>query len=89
MDCTLLPAVRILYLQTLKMLSEKNIITYQADFTNMHYMQQLSQTLFYKDFFTITRHYEYVWYGEFAVSESAFDRIKNDFTSIQNKVSQR
>ena len=43
-------AVRILYLQTLKLLSEKNIIAFQADYTNMDYLHQLSQTMFYKDF---------------------------------------
>ncbi len=79
-------AVRILYLQTLKMLSEKNIIHFKADYTNLNYLQQLSSTMFYKDFFVITRHYEYVWYGGFGVSEGAFDTIKNDFAQIQNKV---
>jgi len=82
-------AVRILYLQTLKLLSEKNIIAFQADYTNMDYLHQLSQTMFYQDFFAITRHYEYVWYGGFPVSEPAFNTIRNDFTSIQDKILHR
>ncbi len=82
-------AVRILYLQTLKLLSEKNIIAFQAEYTNMDYLQQLSHTLFYKDFFAITRHYEYVWYGGFAVSEWAFSTIQKDFHTIQNKILHR
>jgi hypothetical protein len=82
-------AVRILYLQTLKLLSEKNIIAFQTDYTNMDYLQQLSHTMFYKDFFTITRHYEYVWYGGFAVSEPAFNIIQNDFNIIQDKILHR
>jgi len=82
-------AVRILYLQTLKLLSEKNVIAFQADYTNMDYLQQLSQTMFYKDFFAITRHYEYVWYGGFAVSEPAFYTIQTDFNSIQEKILHR
>jgi hypothetical protein len=82
-------AVRILYLQTLKLLSEKNIIAFQADYTNMDYLQQLSQTMFYKDFFAITRHYEYVWYGGFVVSEPAFTTIRNDFNTIQDKILHR
>lgn len=79
-------AVRILYLQTLKMLSEKQIIQFQPDFTNLHYLGQLSQTNYYNDFFTITRHYEYVWYGEFSVPELVFEKIKTDFLTIQNKM---
>ena len=82
-------AVRILYLQTLKLLSEKNIIAFQADYTNMDYLHQLSQTMFYKDFFAITRHYEFVWYGGFAVSEPAFYTIRNDFNTIQDKILHR
>jgi hypothetical protein len=82
-------AVRILYLQTLKLLSEKNIIAFQADYTNLDYLKQLSPTMFYKDFFAITRHYEYVWYGGFAVSEPAFNTIRNDFNAIQDKISHR
>lgn len=79
-------AVRILYLQTLKMLSEKQVIQFQPDFTNLHYLGQLSQTNYYNDFFTITRHYEYVWYGEFSVPEPVFEKIKTDFLTIQNKM---
>lgn len=82
-------AVRILYLQTLKLLSEKNIIAFQAEYTNMDYLQQLSQTMFYKDFFAITRHYEYVWYGGFTVSEPAFHTIQKDFITIQDKILHR
>jgi len=82
-------AVRILYLQTLKLLSEQNIIAFQADYTNMDYLQQLSQTMFYKDFFAITRHYEYVWYGGFAVSEPVFSTIQQDFNAIQSKILHR
>jgi hypothetical protein len=82
-------AVRILYLQTLKLLSEKNIIAFQADYTNLDYLKQLSPTMFYKDFFAITRHYEYVWYGSFAVSEPAFNTIRKDFNTIQDKISHR
>ena len=82
-------AVRILYLQTLKLLSEKNIIVFQGDYTNMDYLQQLSQTMFYKDFFAITRHYEYAWYGGFTVSEPAFQTIRADFNTIQDKILHR
>lgn len=81
-------AVRMLYLQTLKVLSEKNLIRFQADYTNLHYLQQLAQSPLYNDFFTITRHYEYVWYGEFVPSEAAFHRIKTDFTHLYTKAMQ-
>ena len=80
-------AVRILYLQTLKLLSEKSIINFQHDYTNLDYLSQVRPTTYYNDFFKITRHYEYVWYGKFDIQENAFNIIHNDFKNIQNKIS--
>ncbi len=79
-------AVRILYLQLLKMLSEKNIITYQPNFTNTHYLQQLYKSDLYKEFVVVTHHYEYIWYGEFAITEASYQKIKTDFLNMKNHV---
>lgn len=79
-------AVRILYLQTLKLMSEKNLIKFQPDYTNLNYLSQLSRTNYFKDFFNITHHYEYAWYGKFEVTEERFDKIKSDFESIRQKI---
>lgn len=79
-------AIRILYLQTLKLMSEKNIIKFQPEFTNMHYLLQLNRSNYFKDFFSITHHYEYVWYGKFDVTEDMFNKMQNDFSSMQNKI---
>ena len=77
-------AVRVLYLQLLKLLSERNIIAYQPQFTNAHYLQQLESSPLYQNFFIVTKHYEYIWYGEFTVSESAFQTVRNDFVNLTN-----
>lgn len=79
-------AIRILYLQTLKLFSEKNILLFRPEYTNSDYLAQLSQTGYYQDFFAVTRHYEYAWYGSFAVSEAAFRIIQARFMLIQNKI---
>ncbi len=79
-------AVRILYLQTLKLMSEHHIIRFQPDFTNVDYLFQLHNSAYYTPFSAITRHYEYVWYGEFAISEQAFQQVKQDFINMQNMV---
>lgn len=79
-------AVRVLYLQLLKMLSERSIISYQPQFTNTHYLQQLSATSLYGDFFKVTRYYEYIWYGEFPVSEDTFRKVSNDFANMKKEV---
>jgi hypothetical protein len=79
-------AVRILYLQTLKMMSERSLINFQPEYTNIHYLMQLSNTDYHKDFSVITRHYEYVWYGKFSLSKEQYDKLSSDFNNIQKRI---
>ena len=79
-------AVRLLFLQTIKILSETNNIQYQPDYTNLHYLQQLHQSKFYNDFASLTRTYEYVWYGKFELQQERFKSIKNNFIMFQHKI---
>ncbi|MDH7463030.1 hypothetical protein QEG73_17170 [Chitinophagaceae bacterium 26-R-25] len=79
-------ATRILYLQTLKLLSENGIITFKPDYTNIHYLMQLNNTSYYNDFFRVTRHYEYVWYGKFEVTPEMYEKISRDFSTMQKKI---
>ena len=78
-------AVRLMFLRMLKNLSEKNIIQYKQDKTNLDYLMQVHPTSYYKDFFRLTRNFEYTWYGKFDLSLEAFTIIKNDFETFQNK----
>jgi hypothetical protein len=78
-------AVRLMFLRMLKNLSEKNIIQYKQDKTNLDYLTQVQPTSYYKDFFRLTRNYEYTWYGKFDLSQEAFTIIKNDFETFRNK----
>ncbi|MDI3321558.1 hypothetical protein [Pinibacter soli] len=79
-------ATRILYLQTLKLLSENGIIKFKPDSTNIHYLMQLNKTSYYDDFFKVTRHYEYVWYGKFDVTPEMYEKISRDFSVMQKKI---
>jgi hypothetical protein len=79
-------AVRLMFLRLLKNLSEKNIIQYNQDKTNLDYLSQLQPTNYYKDFFRITRNYEYSWYGQFEVNEQAFYIIRSDFENFNRKL---
>lgn len=78
-------AIRLLYLQTLKRLSEENIINYKQERTNSDYVMQLFNTSYYKDFFRLTRHFEYAWYGQFPVAPASFEVIKTDFYSFKQR----
>jgi len=78
-------AVRLQYLRLLKHMAEKNIIRYQQDRTNMDYLMQLHTTGYYHDFFRITQHYEYSWYGHFTVSLQAYQLITTEVKNFENK----
>jgi hypothetical protein len=79
-------AVRLMFLRLLKNLSEQNIIQYQQDRTNFDYLAQVSSSGYHKEFFRLTRNYEYTWYGEFAVNGEMFTTIKNDFENFEKKL---
>jgi len=77
------PAIRLMFLRVLKNMSEKNIIRYKQDKTNLDYLMELHPTNHYNGFFSITRSYEYSWYGQFNVSEDAYKIIRKDFDQFE------
>lgn len=81
-------AVRLMYLRLLKNMSEKNIINYKQDKTNLDYLSDLNQTAYYKDFFHLTRNYEYSWYGQFEVNAIAYKRITGEFNQFERRINQ-
>jgi Domain of unknown function (DUF4129) len=84
-------AVRLYYLKTLKELTDRNLIKWQPTKTNRSYLYELSDLNLRSDFEQLTEQFEYVWYGEFEVSNSDFEQIQQDFKSFlgfhQRKVS--
>ena len=79
-------ATRLLFLRLLKIMSEKNIIRFKQDKTNLDYLLELYPTPYYKNFFRITRNYEYSWYGLFPVSKDAYLVIRNEFDGFEKEL---
>lgn len=77
-------AVRLLYLQTLRLLADKEIITFSKDKTNAAYLRLMSQTPWYKAFANLTLDYEYIWYGEVPVNNEQFSVIHRHFNQFMN-----
>jgi hypothetical protein len=78
-------AVRYLYLQSLKRLSEKKFIEINTNKTNYEYVTEIRKHKFANEFASLTLQYEYVWYGEYPVDERLFEQIQNGFTRF-NKI---
>jgi hypothetical protein len=79
-------AIRLMFLRALRNLSEKNIIRYKQDKTNLDYLMELHPTAYYNGFFRCTRNFEYSWYGQFNVSEEGYKVIRSDFDQFDKTV---
>lgn len=79
-------AVRLLYLQTLRILADGQRIIYRPDKTNAAYLRELSPTPFYKPFARLTLDYEYIWYGELPVDDAQFNSIHRQFGQFMNEL---
>jgi hypothetical protein len=79
-------AIRLMFLRLLKDMTEKSIIQYKQDRTNFDYLLQLQPTVYYSNFFRITRNYEYSWYGHFDVNEEAYRIIRSDFDQFDRQL---
>jgi len=77
-------AVRLWYLRVLKELAEKGRIEYRYGRTNSDYVSQLFNTPYHRDFFRLTRNFEYTWYGQFDLSAEAYDMMRRDFLHFKN-----
>jgi len=75
-------AVRYLYLQSLRRLSEKKFIEISTNKTNYEYVTEIRRHKFANEFASLTLQYEYVWYGEYPVDERLFEQIQKGFTQF-------
>lgn len=78
-------ATRLLYLKTLKRLSDAGRIKWELDKTNSAYVGELRHPVQKKLFGVLTREFEYVWYGGFPVDLPVFERIRNSFRDFNRE----
>ncbi|RVU01921.1 DUF4129 domain-containing protein [Mucilaginibacter limnophilus] len=79
-------AVRLQYLKCLKQLSDAGLINWQIDKTNTAYYYELTNPVQREAFGSITRRFEYVWYGDFPIDEHAFGNINVLFQQFKTKL---
>ena len=81
-------AVRLLYLQILKKLTDKGLINWQIDKTNHDYEQELVYTSLHQSFQAITLRFEYVCYGDFQIDREAYNSTEPIFLEFSTKLAQ-
>lgn len=79
-------AVRYLYLRSLQKLSQSGAIVFATDKTNYQYLREISSKPYKQNFAALTLNYEYVWYGEFAIDELIYIKLKTEFQQFYNQL---
>ncbi|MEO6407049.1 MAG: DUF4129 domain-containing protein [Ferruginibacter sp.] len=77
-------ATRYLFLKTLRSLSEKELIQYDASKTNSQYLHEMPLSL-QTGFQALLLSYERVWYGHSAIPQLAYQRLETRFKSFDEK----
>ncbi len=78
-------AVRILYLRSLRQLSDAGLIKWDINKTNSIYINELTDAEQRIAFKILTRQFEYVWYGEFIIDMPVFTKISTRFNDFKVK----
>lgn len=79
-------AIRLLYLQNLKILADRNLILWQPNKTNTDYWRELRNDSLKQSFKNATNIFEYAWYGSHTVSRNDFSVMKDELTNFQNRL---
>ncbi|MCZ4223805.1 DUF4129 domain-containing protein [Pedobacter rhodius] len=79
-------AVRLLYLKTLKKLSDAGIIQWQPEKTNYNYFTEISESEIKQAFGSLTHQFDYIWYGDFPVDAQKFEPINQSFNHFNSKI---
>jgi hypothetical protein len=79
-------AIRLMYLQTLSLLGEKQLLNLSPQKTNYQYVQELSGTPIQQAFSKLTMQYEYAWFGGFAISNGQFDEIYKGYSHFKSQI---
>ncbi|WP_151085720.1 DUF4129 domain-containing protein [Hymenobacter baengnokdamensis] len=71
-------ATRLGYLELLKQLTDRQLISWQPDKTNQTYLRELAgqRPALRPSFAELTRQFEYVWYGELPLSPTLYTEVR-------------
>lgn len=77
-------AIRYYYLLLLRNLSDREIISWHWDKTNSDYLYEIKNASLKKDFEYLSYVYDYSWYGEFPIDDTAFSKAEKAFLKTLN-----
>ncbi len=78
-------AVRYLFLKTLRLLADKQLLQHSTDKTNFQYVQEMVPEK-KNDFANLVLNYEYIWYGNLKIVPDQYTQVEKKFTSFNSKI---
>lgn len=79
-------AVRLYYLQSLKVLTDNTLINWSPGKTNRSYLYEIQNLQVRREFEKVTSLFEYVWYGGSALPDTHFEDTRQTFSHFYNLV---
>ena len=79
-------AIRLLYLYSLRILSDKKYIEWQPSKTNYDYVNELRNEVSRNQFQGILYYFEYVWYGDFHAEKNHYDSMTKVFFELKKNL---
>lgn len=81
-------AVRLVYLHSLKLLSDSALIEWKPGKTNSAYANELRKHASYHSFNRLTTEFEYAWYGGEEVNSEHYREFESSFHELKNFIEQ-
>jgi hypothetical protein len=78
--------IRLLFLNSLKMLADKNFIHWEQGKTNHDYLSELTAADLKEGFKELNYYFEYAWYGNFRVNHEMFLKVQLAFTNWRQRI---
>jgi hypothetical protein len=79
-------AVRLVFLFSLKLLSDKDLVHFQSGKTNHDYVAELKDPDLKIGFNELSFYFEYAWYGNFTINAETFTKVENTFHDWRTKI---
>ena len=76
-------AIRYYYLLILQLMSDKEHIVWELQKTNNDYINELKKQKLEQPFYIITKLYDYIWYGSFAIDKAKYLKVEPAFSSLK------